>query len=236
MLLSNFLNNYIGKYAKLKRIPQELIGNMDLLLGLLDSDGSVLENSVIVIELCNYTLVEQIRQTLLLNGIIVNKVASTYKDITNDKGMYFKIRIPKAFSYKLIPLMSKIYSDKRMTIEVPESTKIFNSIKEIKKYENHKTVVYNLSVKDIHSYTLNGMLVKNCYVLPAPQDNIESIFDTAKEMARTFSYGGGVGISMKDISPKGLKINNAAKETTGAISFMEVYSKVTDSITQSGRR
>ena len=30
----------------------------------------------------------------------------------------------------------------------------------------------------------------NCFVLPAPEDNIESIFDTAKESARTFSYGG----------------------------------------------
>ena len=34
----------------------------------------------------------------------------------------------------------------------------------------------------------------NCYVLSPPQDNLESIFDTAKYLARTFSYGGGVGI------------------------------------------
>ena len=32
--------------------------------------------------------------------------------------------------------------------------------------------------------------MSNCFVLPAPKDNIESIFDTAKESARTFSYGG----------------------------------------------
>ena len=30
----------------------------------------------------------------------------------------------------------------------------------------------------------------NCYVLPAPEDNIESIYDTASKLARTFSYGG----------------------------------------------
>ena len=34
----------------------------------------------------------------------------------------------------------------------------------------------------------------NCYVLSPPRDNLESIFDTAKYLARTFSYGGGVGI------------------------------------------
>ena len=30
----------------------------------------------------------------------------------------------------------------------------------------------------------------NCYVLSAPEDNLESIFDTAKKLARTYSYGG----------------------------------------------
>lgn len=32
--------------------------------------------------------------------------------------------------------------------------------------------------------------MSNCYILPCPKDNIESIFDTAKEMARIYSYGG----------------------------------------------
>ena len=36
----------------------------------------------------------------------------------------------------------------------------------------------------------------NCYVIPSPEDSIESIFDCAKQMARTFSYGGGVGIDI----------------------------------------
>lgn len=30
----------------------------------------------------------------------------------------------------------------------------------------------------------------NCYVLEPPEDNLESIFDCASKMARTFSYGG----------------------------------------------
>lgn len=30
----------------------------------------------------------------------------------------------------------------------------------------------------------------NCYVLPPPEDSIESIYDTASKLARTFSYGG----------------------------------------------
>lgn len=30
----------------------------------------------------------------------------------------------------------------------------------------------------------------NCYVISPPEDNIESIYDTCKMLARTYSYGG----------------------------------------------
>lgn len=76
----------------------------------------------------------------------------------------------------------------------------------------------------------------NCYVITPPEDNIESIFDCAKKLARTYSYGGGCGIDISGLSPKGAKINNAAKETTGSVSFMELYSMVTGLIGQNGRR
>ena len=76
----------------------------------------------------------------------------------------------------------------------------------------------------------------NCYVHQPPQDNIESIFDTAKYIARTFSYGGGVGIDISNLRPKGAKVHNAAKTTTGAVSFMDLYSMATGLIGQKGRR
>ena len=76
----------------------------------------------------------------------------------------------------------------------------------------------------------------NCYVIPPPEDNIESIFDTAAKMARTFSYGGGVGIDISNLAPNGAKVNNTAKQTSGATSFMDLYSMVTGLIGQNGRR
>ena len=76
----------------------------------------------------------------------------------------------------------------------------------------------------------------NCYVIPPPEDSLESIFDCAKNLARTFSYGGGCGIDISKLSPKGARINNAAKETSGAISFMDLYSLTTELIGQNGRR
>lgn len=78
--------------------------------------------------------------------------------------------------------------------------------------------------------------LSNCYVLPAPEDNLESILECAKQMARTFSYGGGVGIDLSNLRPKGATTHNAAKESTGPVSFMDLYSQVTQTISQNGRR
>lgn len=76
----------------------------------------------------------------------------------------------------------------------------------------------------------------NCYVITPPEDNLESIFNTAKKLARTFSYGGGCGIDLSKVSFKGGAIHNAAKSSSGVVSFMELYDKTTEIIGQNGRR
>ncbi|MGE1062545.1 adenosylcobalamin-dependent ribonucleoside-diphosphate reductase [Megasphaera paucivorans] len=85
-------------------------------------------------------------------------------------------------------------------------------------------------------YAGKKITLSNCYVMTPPEDNIESIFDRAGKLARTYSYGGGCGIDISQLSPKGARINNAAKETSGSISFMTLYSLVTELIGQNGRR
>ena len=66
--------------------------------------------------------------------------------------------------------------------------------------------------------------LSNCYVVSPPEDNIESIYETAGKLARTYSYGGGCGIDISKLAPRGAKVNNTAKYTSGSVSFMETYS------------
>lgn len=76
----------------------------------------------------------------------------------------------------------------------------------------------------------------NCYVIKPPTDCIEGVFDTGRKLARTYSYGGGCGIDISNLRPKGAIVHNAAKSTSGSVSFMDFYSYVTGLIGQSGRR
>jgi len=76
----------------------------------------------------------------------------------------------------------------------------------------------------------------NCYVLPIQEDSLESIFDWCKYAARTYSYGGGVGTDISVLRPAGAKVNNSAMYSSGAVSFMELFSTTTGTIGQAGRR
>ena len=76
----------------------------------------------------------------------------------------------------------------------------------------------------------------NCYVITPPEDNIESIYDSRKKLARTYSYGGGAGVDLSKLAPAGAKVHNQAEQTTGAVSFMQGYSQTTEEIGQMGRR
>lgn len=81
-----------------------------------------------------------------------------------------------------------------------------------------------------------SVTLSNCYVMPKVEDNLESIFDTAKYLAKTYSYGGGCGLSISNLRPNGSLVQNSASTTTGATSFMDLYSMVTGLIGQKGRR
>jgi ribonucleoside-diphosphate reductase alpha chain len=77
--------------------------------------------------------------------------------------------------------------------------------------------------------------LSNCYVLTV-DDSIESIYQCCSNMARTYSYGGGVGIDISKLRPSGAIVHNSARSTTGAVSFMKTFDVVTGTIGQNGRR
>ena len=77
--------------------------------------------------------------------------------------------------------------------------------------------------------------LSNCYVLTV-DDSIESIYECCSNMARTYSYGGGVGIDISKLRPSGAVVHNSARTTTGAVSFMRTFDVVTGTIGQNGRR
>ncbi len=105
-----------------------------------------------------------------------------------------------------------------------------------KKISNKKEEVYDLSIDSApHAFSANGFVAHNCYVTEIG-DSMEEIFDGAYKIAKTFSYGGGQGLDIGKLRPQSAKVSNSARFSTGAVSFMDLYSFVTGLIGQHGRR
>ena len=77
--------------------------------------------------------------------------------------------------------------------------------------------------------------LSNCFVLDT-NDSIEKIFDTASNMSQIYKRRGGCGVDLSILRPNGAVVNNAAKSTGGVVPFMELFSQVTTTIGQNGRR
>lgn len=79
---------------------------------------------------------------------------------------------------------------------------------------------------------LGNITYANCYATNIDEDSIEGIYDCAKRLAKTYSYGGGIGTCIGTLRPKKATVSNSARFSTGSVSFMELYSLTTGLIGQ----
>lgn len=114
--------------------------------------------------------------------------------------------------------------------------RVSNHNEQVKQLIRERKFLFGGRILAARGVTDRKVTYSNCYVLPQVGDSIEDIYDTAKYLARTFSYGGGCGIDISLLRPKGSPVNNAAMTTTGAVSFMETFNNVSQTIGQKGRR
>lgn len=114
--------------------------------------------------------------------------------------------------------------------------RVSNGYKPIMSLIKEKKFIFGGRILASRGITDRKVTYSNCYVITPPEDNLESIFQCASKLARTYSYGGGCGINISNLAPKGSKVHNAAKYTSGATSFMDFYSYITGLIGQEGRR
>lgn len=78
--------------------------------------------------------------------------------------------------------------------------------------------------------------LSNCVVIPEIHDSYGGIMYTDQQLVQLFKRRCGVGVDLSSIRPEGLRVNNAAGSTSGAVSFMERFSNTTREVSQNGRR
>lgn len=76
----------------------------------------------------------------------------------------------------------------------------------------------------------------NCYVLPSPDDSRLGIMDTASKMVEIMSKGGGVGVNLSTLRPRGAKVYGVNGTSSGAVQWGMVYDAATACVNQGGSR
>ena len=76
----------------------------------------------------------------------------------------------------------------------------------------------------------------NCFVIPSPDDSYDGIFENIHTMGQIMRRGGGVGIDLSTLRPKGSYVAGTNGYSSGPVAFAELYSQTTNITSQGGSR
>lgn len=76
----------------------------------------------------------------------------------------------------------------------------------------------------------------NCFILRSPTDDLNDINSVINEMDIIASRGGGSGVNLSNLRPKGAKVRNAARSSTGAVSYVKKFNDNLSITAKNGRR
>ncbi len=74
----------------------------------------------------------------------------------------------------------------------------------------------------------------NCFVIPSPKDSREGILETLKQMVEIMARGGGVGINLSSLRPRGARVKKVNGFSSGPVNWAELFSTATKDIIQQG--
>jgi len=74
----------------------------------------------------------------------------------------------------------------------------------------------------------------NCFVIPSPKDSREGILHALSEMVEIMAHGGGVGINLSSLRPKGFRVKKVNGFSSGPCNWAELFSLATKDIIQQG--
>lgn len=74
----------------------------------------------------------------------------------------------------------------------------------------------------------------NCFVIPSPKDSRNGILETLKQMIEIMARGGGVGINLSSLRPRGARVKKVNGFSSGPCNWAELFSVATKDIIQQG--
>src|SRR6266550_1708312 len=238
MPIGEFFKAFLGYYSYGKRLPDQLMHlpaelTLELLRGLFSADGYLSDNKL-GIALSNRTFAVQIHQLLLRMGYLFS-----IRENTHRLGRVPAYRV-QATANECAPLFERFFG-----VQAPNEHSIdlkyyfeYDSLKWVRvdeiAVEDYSGIVLDIEVEEDHSFISAGIVVSNCYVIPSPEDSRQGILDNLKVMTEIMARGGGVGINLSTLRPRGSYIKTVNGTASGPCSWAQLYSVATGDVIQQG--
>jgi ribonucleoside-diphosphate reductase alpha chain len=76
----------------------------------------------------------------------------------------------------------------------------------------------------------------NCFVMGTLEDSLPGIYDGLKDAVLTMQQGGGIGYDFSTLRPKGAEVKGVASDSSGPLTFMDVWDSSCRTIMSAGVR
>lgn len=160
-------------------------------------------------------------------------------------------------SHKLFDISEEIWNRKyryQGSLTIPEDKTVSDTWKRVagaaaanEKNQKHWEKIF-LEILSDYRFLPGGRIIANagtdrkavtmfnCYVMNTIEDSIEGIFESVREAALTQKQGGGVGFDFSTLRPAGSHIKGCEAESSGPLSFMQVFDSTCRTIMSAGQR
>jgi len=103
-------------------------------------------------------------------------------------------------------------------------------------FEDFKRIIPQGSIMSALGDKYRPQSLSNCVILSPPYDSYSGISFNDEQIVQLAKRRCGIGFDISTLRPKGATVKNAAKTTSGAVSFVKRFSDSTNEVAQRGRR
>ena len=234
-----FGKGFSGKrlYKDFYRYDTDLVKSF--MSGLVTTDGCISKEGIVSLCMANEQLMREIYSLCRIHNIDISKpnpvkfgkltktqaYCISLTNLKNDLGDVWKTypddRIQK--------LGDKKYFDGKVIIKDDYKYLRFNSREET---EIDDEYVYTLGVEDDHSYSIEGIIAENCFLLAMESDSIDGIYNTLKDCASISKWAGGIGLHIHNIRASGSHIRGTNGSSNGIVPMLKVFNNTAKYVDQ----